>query len=375
MTTLREKFINFGAKVVRHAKYVRFQLAEVAVPRRLFAARPAPRLFRQRLIVSGREPPRNHNWGHSIRSTSIFVCSVLTLPGLVPAQSGPPLPSSQPSPGPEIVPGKDVPHWSGLPIWGKAEAEKYGFELPLPIGLSGTYFAEKEGFRMPELKLGGHGGRLLDAGGLVRVPDIKISESAKLLRLDGWVLPFLNLYGLVGDVNGYADIDIEPAMFPPKCSPKFKLRLDYEGPTVGVGSTLAAGFKPFKGRPTIVFGLADLNFTETFLDFEHVVTSLEPVAVTVLNARGGVRDRILRTPKLGDVYMSVWGGIMWEGVQEVMSGNVSIFDLDFQGKARSLNSWNPIVGAGLEIGKHINVMIDVGFGERESLMLSATFRF
>ena len=38
LTTLRERLIKIGAKVVRHAKYVRFQLAEVAVPRRLFAA-------------------------------------------------------------------------------------------------------------------------------------------------------------------------------------------------------------------------------------------------------------------------------------------------------------------------------------------------
>jgi len=38
LTTLREKLIKIGAKVVHHAKYVRFQLAEVAVPRRLFAA-------------------------------------------------------------------------------------------------------------------------------------------------------------------------------------------------------------------------------------------------------------------------------------------------------------------------------------------------
>ena len=38
LTTLREKLIKIGAKVVRHAKYVRFQLAEVAVARRLFAA-------------------------------------------------------------------------------------------------------------------------------------------------------------------------------------------------------------------------------------------------------------------------------------------------------------------------------------------------
>ena len=37
LTTLREKLVKIGAKVVRHAKYVVFQLAEVAVPRKLFA--------------------------------------------------------------------------------------------------------------------------------------------------------------------------------------------------------------------------------------------------------------------------------------------------------------------------------------------------
>ena len=38
LTRLREKLVKTGAKGVRHAKYVTFQLAEVAVPRRLFAA-------------------------------------------------------------------------------------------------------------------------------------------------------------------------------------------------------------------------------------------------------------------------------------------------------------------------------------------------
>jgi Transposase DDE domain group 1 len=38
LTTLRERLVKIGAKVVRHAKYVLFQMAEVAVPRQLFAA-------------------------------------------------------------------------------------------------------------------------------------------------------------------------------------------------------------------------------------------------------------------------------------------------------------------------------------------------
>jgi hypothetical protein len=37
LTTLRDKLVKIGAKVVRHGRYVIFQLAEVAVPRTLFA--------------------------------------------------------------------------------------------------------------------------------------------------------------------------------------------------------------------------------------------------------------------------------------------------------------------------------------------------
>jgi hypothetical protein len=52
LTSLREKLIKIGAKVVSHGRYVTFQMAEVAVPRQMFAeilsliarlrARPAP---------------------------------------------------------------------------------------------------------------------------------------------------------------------------------------------------------------------------------------------------------------------------------------------------------------------------------------------
>ena len=37
MTTLTEKLIKIGAKVVSHGRYVAFQMAEVAIPRNLFA--------------------------------------------------------------------------------------------------------------------------------------------------------------------------------------------------------------------------------------------------------------------------------------------------------------------------------------------------
>ena len=37
LTTLREKLVKIGATIVRHGRYVVFQMAEVAIPRDLFA--------------------------------------------------------------------------------------------------------------------------------------------------------------------------------------------------------------------------------------------------------------------------------------------------------------------------------------------------
>ena len=37
LTSLREKLIKIGAKVVSHGRYVMFQMAEVAIPRDMFA--------------------------------------------------------------------------------------------------------------------------------------------------------------------------------------------------------------------------------------------------------------------------------------------------------------------------------------------------
>jgi hypothetical protein len=50
MTTLKEKLIKIGEKVVNHGRYVAFQLAEVAIPRNLFEDI-------LRLIVELRPPP------------------------------------------------------------------------------------------------------------------------------------------------------------------------------------------------------------------------------------------------------------------------------------------------------------------------------
>ena len=50
LTSLKEKLIKIGAKIVSHGRYVTFQMAEVAIPRTLFADI-------LRLIAELRPPP------------------------------------------------------------------------------------------------------------------------------------------------------------------------------------------------------------------------------------------------------------------------------------------------------------------------------
>jgi len=54
LTSLREKLIKIGAKVVGHGRYVTFQMAEVAVPRQMFQ-----KILR--LIARLRAPPHRHD--------------------------------------------------------------------------------------------------------------------------------------------------------------------------------------------------------------------------------------------------------------------------------------------------------------------------
>ena len=50
LTSLREKLVKIGARIVMHGRYVAFQMAEVAIPRQIFAGI-------LRLIAELRPPP------------------------------------------------------------------------------------------------------------------------------------------------------------------------------------------------------------------------------------------------------------------------------------------------------------------------------
>ncbi len=75
------------------------------------------------------------------------------------------------------------------------------------------------------------------------------------------------------------------------------------------------------------------------------------------------------------MHVSVWGGIMFQDVQEVMTGRLGILDLDFRARVKAVNPWNTLIGGRLEIGKNFDVMAEFGVGDRQSILVGITIRF
>jgi DDE family transposase len=85
LTTLRDKLVKIGARIVRHGRYVVFQLAEVAVPRTLFAEilrridrlRPRPLL---RGLRGARHRDRRRRGVHGERRSIASTARLTNLP-------------------------------------------------------------------------------------------------------------------------------------------------------------------------------------------------------------------------------------------------------------------------------------------------------
>jgi hypothetical protein len=225
-----------------------------------------------------------------------------------------------------------------------------GKELPLPWGIGFTYYDLSQDYAIDRLALGIPG---FDNLPLDRL-EIDNEISSYTLKFDVWLLPFLNAFGIVGQIDGETDVDFRPLPLP---IPLSQVEIEYDGDVYGGGITLAGGGE-------VWFVSATTIFTETSLDgdFESAVQSL------VVMPRVGLYNR------LG----SVWVGAMYLETEENHRG---VVDLPFLGPVPfevdlvQEDDWNTLVGAQAHLGEHWDLELEAGFGDRETLSGTVTFRF
>lgn len=287
-----------------------------------------------------------------------------------------------------------------LPFWGD-EARARGYDLPETFGIGINHMNMRQNIEVSSISFSGLGlGSFQIPGDLFNIKAENSREKSKTdtMRLDAWVLPFLNVYGIVGHTRGSShsivSVDADPSKYTNlmeriiasnvhRMNKSGQLKdldfnLDFKGTTYGAGFTLAGGYENW-------FTTLDTNYTRT--DFNILDGQISALTVT---PRVGYRFQM---PGIsGPSHLNLWVGSMYQDVQQEFKGSLGDLSMPaalqplieianqrgegrFRVKQHLQSPWNVLVGAQYEITRNFNVMTEVGFSERNSAMVSAEYRF
>jgi hypothetical protein len=207
------------------------------------------------------------------------------------------------------------------------------------------------------------GGNLIDT--TANATNVESEVDNYNIRLDAWLMPFLNIYGVYGEVEGEntasglvldaatttvltaAGLSVDPFKF------------SYEGDVYGFGIILAGQWGKYWGTLDYNYMQADLDISTSEID-THTIT-----------------PRIGTSGSIGSAKGSLWIGAMHQSIDEVQAGSISVsgLDIDYNVLLEQENEWNFLIGGAAELSKQWNASIEGGFGDRKQVMGNLTFRF
>ncbi len=271
-----------------------------------------------------------------------------------------------------------------LPIWGD-EARAKGYDLPEPFGVSYGYMNLRQNVIVDSIKFGFTNPifKVFEKNTVVNAGDTRSRNETHLLKLDTWVLPFLNVYGVYGKTKGksHTNLDRVIVLGDADTYKDIPFELNFRGKTYGGGATVAGGYNQF-------FATLDANYTRTNLDVLD-----GDISAFVVTPRIGYEFvfKPLFTGQ-GNSKVQVWVGAMYQDITQRFKGDVSNLDLPpqlseafslvsgmtdikFDVKQHLAHKWNNTVGARFEVTRNFNILSEVGFGNRNSFYVSGEFRF
>ena len=282
----------------------------------------------------------------------------------------------EPAPAPEPAAEEDEARWSDFLPLNKEMAG--GADLPLPLGIGVTVYGQEQDMKLTQditlnISAALQGAFALPSTTISATADkVESDVDTNLVKLDAWILPFLNVYGVFGEVDG--DNKVVNALVTGSATATALVknafgRVSYDGDVYGFGAVLAYS----KDR---WWGTLDYSYTETDLSI-----STSEIKTYTLSPRIGT------TGQVGDFKGSIWIGGMHQGVDERQAGKVtedlSGFDprlvtpetISYDVQQEAEEAWNFLVGGSLDLSEQLNIAIEGGFGDREQIMGSLTFRF
>jgi hypothetical protein len=242
---------------------------------------------------------------------------------------------------------------SGEPLFMKHLVEGQTFFEPWGIGLD--FFTMEQDYKIESLQFVLPGVDLEDPSKIGVTNELQHYD----LKLDAWITPFLNVFGLIGrvDADTYVDLSQVPVTGLP-----FNLGtlpVSYDGTVYGLGLNLVYGTDRW-------FAALNNTWTDANLsgDFDSSVQSFAA------------------QPRLGLIFggWSVWAGGMYLDTEESHSGTIvlpvpGLPPVPFSVELASLEHWNYAVGVARVFSPKAHLSLELGFGDRDHTLFNFTYRF
>ncbi len=236
-----------------------------------------------------------------------------------------------------------------------------GTELPRPWGIGIDFYTMDQDYEIESL--------------IFNVPGISLDDPSLLsvtnevqhldVKLDAWVLPFLNVFAIFGHIESDTVIDLSRAPVQGLPFPLGKLPVSTDGTVKGLGFTLVYGKDNW-------FASVTTTVTETNLsgNFDSSVDS-----TTVQPRVGIVRGQ-----------WQYWVGGLFLDTEERHVGNVglplavvdgvpTLVPVPFDVLLGGADDWNMAVGARHVFSEHASLSFEIGFGDRDHTLFNYTYRF
>jgi hypothetical protein len=256
--------------------------------------------------------------------------------------------------------------WSSfLPLL-KDEAVKRGYQLPLPFGVGSTFtILSGRDIEVRDLSVNVNQQGNQSVSHIVDLGSESNVFNANL-KLDAWILPFLNVYALAGYVYNESKTDVHVSVPRPPAiggTYDFDMNVDtkLQGFVGGGGLTLAGGYGDF-------FLVVDSNYSQTDIGFDDNFRAI------TASIRTGFQG------KLGELPVQVWtGGAYWD-TNNVAKGHADVPNVgrvDFEADQGPKYPWLIDFGANFRVARGFECFADFAFDMHGGIIATVgpVFRF
>ena len=209
---------------------------------------------------------------------------------------------------------KASPYPYALPIWG-AKVTALGFDLPYSAGLGVNYLTQESELIINNLMVGFNNGPMYNIDEIVRIQDAIAGANAMNVRPDIWILPFLNVYGILGQVKTSTQIDA--GIYLPDTANVWSQVAAFGTTAKFDGTVMGLGITPTMGVAGGWIAL-DMNFAWT-----DISTLDKPVKTFVFGPRFGKSFKL----KKPQSQIAIWAGGFRVQFSSETSGSLPLIDL------------------------------------------------